>query len=119
MVDDTKSVHAFVAMLFSESGHELTHLYSGNEALTYLANEGKNVYDLILMDWEMPGLSGVETIKELRSMKVEIPILMITTRKGDGDMETAFKNGASAYLLKPFTKEALLQKIFEITMKAA
>ena len=114
VVDDTRAVHAFIKTLFMDTGHELDHCYSGDEAIEHLLPEKKADYGLILLDWEMPGRDGMETLKELRSAGVETPVVMVTTRNHIKDIKKALEDGASEYVLKPFTKEILFAKLSKV-----
>jgi two-component system, chemotaxis family, chemotaxis protein CheY len=67
--------------------------------------------DLILTDWNMPGKSGLELVREIRALDQKVPILMITTEAERGRVVEAVQAGASDYLIKPFTATVLEQKL--------
>lgn len=67
--------------------------------------------DLILCDWNMPNMTGIEFVKTLRSSNKDTPVVMITTEGGDTREEEAKNNGANGYLTKPFTSDQLLRKL--------
>lgn len=79
-IDDSKSVHAFLDMCLPKPDFEITHLYSGEEAIAYLEKDEVSNFDLILLDWEMPGVTGPEVLEKFRSSGVSIPILMLTSK---------------------------------------
>lgn len=72
--------------------------------------------DLILTDWNMPGLSGQELVQGLRANPdlAAIPVLLVTTRSGKDDVAQAMSAGVDGYILKPFTPEALATSIADV-----
>lgn len=117
IIDDTKSVHAFVKCLLAKSqGIAVTSVYNGIEALE-LINKDK-AFDLILLDWEMPVLNGPETLKKIKSTALEIPVIMMTTKNKPEDIQKMLEAGASEYLMKPFTIDILFEKIEFVSGKA-
>lgn len=110
-VDDSKAVHSFVKMCLGKKSVELTQVLSGEEALERLTGDGKETYDLILLDWEMPGLTGPEVLVKTRELGVHTPIIMLTSRNKEDDIRLALENGASEYIMKPFTEDLLVNKI--------
>lgn len=109
LVDDTKTVHAYIKELFkSNSEIEFSDAYNGKEALEMV---GTKTYDLILLDWEMPILNGPETLKQMVAIGVQTPIVMVTTKNAPGDLMQMLTLGAKDYVMKPFTKDILAAKI--------
>ena len=76
----------------------------GSQAVT-LFRPGQ--FDLVLTDWNMPGKSGLEVIREIRAQDPEVPIIMITTEAEKSRVGKAIDAGVSDYLVKPFTPEIL------------
>ena len=109
VTDDSKSVHGFIGAMFVDTEHKLEHAYDGVEALEMIKN-GLTV-DVILLDWEMPKLSGVEALKGLRQEGCDTPILMVTSRNSVKNISEALENGANEYIMKPFTKDILFEKL--------
>ena len=110
IVDDTRSVHAFVKSLLLKSNEiEVTSVYNGAEAVELLKETEQ--FDLILLDWEMPVLNGPETFQEMKRMDVKIRTIMMTTKNDPGDIQMMFSLGVDEYLMKPFTLDILFQKI--------
>jgi DNA-binding response OmpR family regulator len=68
-------------------------------------------YDLVILDWELPQLSGVEILKEMRSRGGSIPVLMLTGRSALNEKELGLDSGADDYLTKPFAMKELLARI--------
>ena len=80
----------------------------GNEAVqTFIPGH----FDLVLTDWNMPGKSGLEVIKEIRAKDAQVPIIMITTEAEKSRVMQAIEAGVSDYLVKPFTPDTLREKL--------
>jgi two-component system, NtrC family, response regulator AtoC len=104
IVDDDEGLVHFLSRLFERQGYEVSSINDGAAALERLAREQ---FDLILLDYKMPGLSGLDTLKQIRAAQVRTPVIIITAY---GTTETAIetmKRGAYDYLLKPFDTEEL------------
>jgi len=73
----------------------------------------ENQYDLIILDWVMPEMNGLEVLQQLKNDEKtrEVPVLMLTGKKLVGEIEDAFANGAADYLTKPFEPEKLSEKV--------
>jgi two-component system chemotaxis response regulator CheY len=68
-------------------------------------------FDLVLTDWNMPNKSGLEVIQEIRALNAQVPIIMVTTEAEKARVIQAIEAGVSDYLVKPFTSEALREKL--------
>jgi two-component system, chemotaxis family, chemotaxis protein CheY len=68
-------------------------------------------FDLVLTDWNMPGKSGLEVIKEIRAKDAKVPIIMITTEAEKSRVLQAIEAGVTDYIVKPFTAETLREKL--------
>jgi two-component system, chemotaxis family, chemotaxis protein CheY len=80
----------------------------GNEAVQIFI---PGHFDLVLTDWNMPGKSGLDVIREIRAQDANVPIIMITTEAEKGRVLQAIQAGVSDYLVKPFTPETLREKL--------
>ena len=109
VVDDSKAVHAYIESLLDAQNIRRSHVYSGEEALQFMT-QNKDV-DLILLDWEMPGMIGPDTAKEIRDLGYRKFILMITTRNSPSDIRLALSCGIDDFMMKPFTRDILISKI--------
>jgi len=111
IVDDSKSMRMILARTLKEIGFEVFEASQGQEALHWL-NQGGDV-DLMLIDWNMPVMNGYELVCAVRANALlgNIRILMVTTETSMGQVEKALTAGANEYLMKPFTKEALVEKL--------
>ena len=110
IVDDTKSVHAFVRALLSKSKTITTEsVYDGVQAVERLKQ--KNDFDIIFLDWEMPNLNGPDALQEIKSLGINTPVLMMTSKNAPEDIARVLELGASEYLMKPFTVDILFEKM--------
>jgi two-component system chemotaxis response regulator CheY len=114
IVDDSKTMRRIVGKVVKENGFEtIVEAENGEEAMTRLRDSGADApVQLALVDWNMPVMDGLSFVKAARAEGyAELPIIMITT---EGSMEyvtRAIEAGANEYLMKPFTKESLRDKL--------
>lgn len=71
-------------------------------------------YDLILMDWNMPNMLGIDAVKTMRANGIQTPILMVTTESERTNVVLAIQAGATNYLVKPFNEESFQGKINQV-----
>jgi two-component system KDP operon response regulator KdpE len=107
VVDDEPQIRRVLRSTLSFRGYELVEASTGEEALE-LARKLKP--DLILLDVNLPGMSGVETCRELRRFTAA-PIIMLTVRNAERDKVVALDAGADDYVTKPFGIEELLARV--------
>jgi len=108
LVDDEKDFVEMLSLRLQEAGERVTPAYNGKECLETL--EKKNV-DVVILDIKMPGMDGIETLKEIKRKHPLVEVIMLT---GHGTTETAvqgMKLGAYDYLLKPADFEDLTSKL--------
>lgn len=72
-------------------------------------------FDLIICDWNMPGLSGMDLCKTVRAVRPDLPFLIVTGRDDPESLSAAMESGVSAYILKPFSPHELKAKIAFVT----
>ena len=100
-----------------QAAHHLVDLAANGEEAYHLLSISK--YDVIVLDWEMPLLSGVEVCKRFRSKGGKTPILMLTGKDKIVDKEAGFDSGADDYLTKPFDFKELNLRIRALTRRSA
>ncbi|MBT3354391.1 MAG: response regulator [Candidatus Scalindua sp.] len=110
LVDDSAVMRKIIQRNIKETGlivDEFVEAGDGNQALEKV-NENLDL-DLILLDWNMPNMSGIEFVKTLRSLNLakRIPVVMVTTEGSDAKISEAKDSGADGYLTKPFTADQL------------
>ena len=76
-------------------------------------------YGLILMDWNMPNMLGIDAVKAIRELGKTMPIIMVTTEAEKSRVIEALKAGANNYVIKPFEPATIVSKIQEVLGKAA
>lgn len=113
VVDDSRSVHAVVKSFLSRvPGVEISGVANGMEAVELLKKG--NVFDLILLDWEMPILDGPGSLNAFKEMGSKIPVLMMTTKNSAEDILKMLESGVAEYMMKPFTGDILCDKISQV-----
>jgi len=111
VVDDSRSMRLIIAKVLKELGFTVAEAGDGREALGRL-NAGEQA-DLMLIDWNMPVVNGLELVRAVRANPLlsRIRIMMVTTETSMSQMHLALEAGANEYLMKPFTKDVLLGKL--------
>ena len=110
IVDDSKAIYAMVSQMLQEEGHSCLWAEDGVKAFEILAKNLK--IDIILLDWNMPNMNGLEFLeKNFKERITNVPIIMMTTENSPEKIRKALSLNASEYIMKPFTKDILLNKI--------
>ena len=116
VVDDSRIMRNIVKNTFSQMKIPCQFLEAANgkEALTQLQSQR---VDLILLDWNMPELSGIDFLKTVRAMEEykELPIIMVTSESARYNVIEALKTGASDYIIKPVNEKIFAEKLSKIT----
>ena len=107
IVDDEPQIRRVLLTTLASQGYTVVEARNGDEALEHIRHERP---DVILLDHNMPGLSGIETCREIRSSS-DIPIIMLTVRNSERDKVQALDAGADDYVVKPFGSEELMARI--------
>lgn len=110
VVDDEVAILDMIRFALEQEGFEVQTATGAYDALLYVNDDRPNI---ILMDWMMPGISGIELTRRLRkdSNTEEIPIIMLTARVTEDDKVSGLEAGADDYLVKPFSPRELLARI--------
>jgi len=95
---------------------EVDQAGDGQEAVNAVQQKD---YDLILMDWNMPNMLGIDAVKAIRALGKKTPIIMVTTEAEKSRVLDALKAGANNYVIKPFEPATIVGKIQEVLNKAA
>ncbi len=112
VVEDEKDVKDLILLHLKREGHETDYAENGEDALRLIQ---KNTYDLVVLDWMLPGLSGLEICKKINH---KLPILMITARADTTDIVLGLEMGADDYLTKPFEIPVFLARIRALLRRA-
>ena len=110
LVEDDASLAELLVYHLERAGHAVTHTADGEEALL-LARE--HVPDLVLLDWMIPNLSGIEVCRQLRRNQAtaNVPIIMLTARGEEDDRVRGLETGADDYITKPFSPRELVARV--------
>ncbi len=108
LVEDEIKLARFIELELESEGYRVTVAHDGMSGLS-LARESEP--DLAILDWMMPGITGVELCRRLRSTGIKIPVILLTAKDEVGDRVTGLDAGADDYLVKPFSIEELLARI--------
>ncbi len=114
VVDDFSTMRRIVKNILKQIGYtEIDEAEDGNGALAKLRQDK---YDLIVSDWNMPNMTGLDLLKAIRADNAlnGIPVLMVTAEAKKENVVEAIKAGVNNYIVKPFTAEVLREKIEKI-----
>ncbi|MGA2673108.1 MAG: response regulator [Terracidiphilus sp.] len=112
VVDDSKTIRMIIRRILIGLGYEVCEAGNGIEALKVLETE-KDAVELVLADWNMPEMNGLELVKELRQIPElsSMKVIMVTTETEMTQMASALEAGANEYVMKPFSKDILMEKL--------
>jgi two-component system chemotaxis response regulator CheY len=112
VVDDSRPIRRIETEILRDLGFETTDACNGKEAYELLQSSTTPT-DLVLVDWNMPEMNGLDLIKAVRAEErfAAMSILMITTETEPEQMLRALTAGADEYLMKPFQRESLIEKL--------
>jgi DNA-binding response OmpR family regulator len=116
LVDDERQVLEFMEPYLRQEGFHIVTATTGTQALT-LANEHKPA--LVVLDWMLPEMSGIEVCRRLRSGSSHIGIIMVTARTDETDKIVGLEVGADDYLTKPFSLRELAARIRSVLRRLA
>ena len=111
IVDDSDAVRGILVEHLSRLGFAVEQAANGMEALALAAR--MQTLAIVLLDWDMPGMDGLEVLRRLRAEAStrELPVVMLTTEHELPFVESALNAGASEYLMKPFDAQTVLEKL--------
>lgn len=111
VVDDSRATRRVIGEIMRELGYDVTEAGNGCEGLERLAQFGNP--DVVLVDWNMPEMNGLEFIKAVRSDKANrnLPMIMVTTETEMERMALAFMAGVNEYIMKPFDRMMIEEKL--------
>ncbi|MEO0540758.1 MAG: two-component system response regulator RppA [Cyanobacteria bacterium P01_A01_bin.105] len=108
LVDDEIELTDPLSRVLTREGYEVEVAHDGATGYTLALD---NTFDLLILDWMMPGLSGLEVCEQLRSHQVTIPVLFLTAKDTLNDRVEGLDAGADDYLVKPFELRELLARV--------
>lgn len=114
VVDDFETMRKIVRSLLTEIG--LTNVAEADDGLTALPMLKKEKFDFLITDWNMPGMEGIDLLKEIRSDESlkHMPVLLVTAESKREQILEAAQAGVNGYVVKPFTSATLQEKLESI-----
>jgi len=116
VVEDDQRLARFLERVLVEEGYSVDRCGSGADAITQVRALG---YDLVLLDWMIPDLDGLEVCRQIRRSGSSVPILMLTARDQVAERVVGLDAGADDYLVKPFEIEELLARIHALLRRSS
>lgn len=108
VVEDEVKLARLLELELSQEGYEVTVVHDGLSGLT----SARDVQpDLVLLDWMLPGMTGVEICRRLRATGLKVPVIFLTAKDEVGDRVAGLDAGADDYVVKPFSLEELLARV--------
>lgn len=108
VVEDEAKLAQFIELELKYEGYEVT---VANDGLSGLTSARSEEFDLLLLDWMLPGASGVEICRRLRDTGNRVPVILLTAKDDVSDRVAGLDAGADDYVVKPFSVEELLARV--------
>jgi two-component system chemotaxis response regulator CheY len=119
LVDDSNTMRRIEKNTLEKMGYtDITEAGDGAEACAKVAGGG---FDLVLMDWNMPNMTGIDALRKLKADATTkaVPVIMVTSESEKSRIMEAIQAGASNYVVKPFQQDTLQEKISALVKKPA
>ncbi|THE09846.1 response regulator transcription factor [Bacillus timonensis] len=114
VIEDNESVCSMIEMFFSKEGIEGEFVHDGLKGYNRFKEES---WDLLIVDWMLPGMDGVTICRKIREEKSSVPIIMLTAKDSESDQVLGLEMGADDYVTKPFSPLALMARIKAVTRR--
>jgi two-component system chemotaxis response regulator CheY len=111
VIDDSRAMRSILTGILEEIGFDVEQAKDAEDALSLL--EENDRFELALVDWNLPAMSGLDLVKTVRNMSdlEDLRLMMVTTETELDRVREALDAGADEYIMKPFDKEMLLEKL--------
>ncbi len=116
LVDDDVDVREVVGAMLEAVGFSIAHAQTGEDGLLELE---RSKVDLVVLDWTLPGMSGLDLCRTVRARWAKLPVLFLTANATSRDVVDAFAGGADDYVVKPFRAPELGARIFGLLRRAS
>jgi two-component system, chemotaxis family, chemotaxis protein CheY len=112
VIDDSRAIRMILGRTLNRFGYEVCSAANGREALDMIGQQNFEL-SVILVDWNMPEMNGLDFVKTIRADPKyrEVPLMMVTTETEIEQMDRALEAGANEYVMKPFTDDAIADKL--------
>jgi two-component system chemotaxis response regulator CheY len=119
VIDDSRAMRSILSGILGDAGFEVVQVGGGKEALSILDED--NDFALALIDWNMPEMNGLDLVRAIRERHVgaSIKLMMVTTETEIARVREALQSGADEYIMKPFDKVMLVEKLALLGIDAA
>ena len=111
IVDDSPLIRRIIITALKSAGVE--DIVIAEDGVKALETVMEREFDIILMDWNMPKMSGIDALRKIRKTGIRTPIIMVTTESERNNIIEAIKAGANNYVIKPFEPEKIVIKVME------
>jgi two-component system phosphate regulon response regulator PhoB len=117
IVEDEMPIVTLLKYNLEKEGHKVNYALNGEEAIRSIKDQNP---DLILLDWMLPDISGIEVCRNLKRINLlkNIPIIMLTAKGEEEDKLKGFKTGADDYVTKPFSQKELIARVNALLKRA-
>ena len=118
VVEDDRDIQDLVVALLTREGHDVR---AEDEGIAGLAAALSRSPDLVILDWMMPGMNGIDVCRAIRAdpRTAHIPVLMLTSKAQEADIDQAFTGGANDYMVKPFRGRELVSRVRALVAAAS
>lgn len=117
VVDDSAVMRKVLTGALNRAG--ITDVAQAKDGQEAVAAVGQDTFSVVLMDWNMPNLTGIEAVRAIRAAGHTMPIIMVTTEAEKSRVIEAVQAGATNYIIKPFEPTAIMEKIKAVLEKSA
>lgn len=114
LAEDERELSNALTAILKHNNYSVDAVYNGNDALDYAVSGN---YDGVILDIMMPGMSGLEVVKDIRRRGISVPVLLLTAKSELEDKITGLDAGADDYLTKPFAMSELLARLRAMTRR--
>lgn len=115
ILEDDQQQAELVCSWLTQAGYAVTHRSRGDSFLHQLEVE---LFDMALLDWELPDQSGMDVLRSIRAKELVLPVIFATQRDSENDIVEALNNGADDYLVKPLRQAELMARIEAVWRRA-
>jgi two-component system, chemotaxis family, chemotaxis protein CheY len=111
VVDDSQTIRLILRKYLGKIGFDVVEATDGLEGIARLREMSQA--DLVLVDWNMPNMSGVDFVRAVRALRQydSLPVVMVTTNTERDQVASALEAGANEYIMKPFTQDVIREKL--------
>lgn len=108
LIEDEENIRRIIAYDLKKADYDIVECGDGREAIELALNEH---FDVLIIDWMLPHVSGIEIVEKLRERKIDSILIMLTARDDETDVLYAFEKGVDDYITKPFSPRELLARV--------